>query len=175
MNPDDFNKILELQAIIDEWEEDFDRNSQIEQIDNKYLQQIYNLIDTWREKDRETGISRKGLLPTPIGRPISKPYYKEQASGGETQMNNKREAKPKEPLWLKPKWAIKEEIEKKIVEFIKTYKVNLTDTIYNSLSNSLPDYDFTKEDAIINLARWANDAIEKFLRKDLRKKWEAKL
>ena len=91
-------------------------------------------------------------------------------------MNDKKEPKPKEPLWLKPKWAIKEEIEKKIVEFIKTYKVNLTDTIYNSLSNSLPDdYDFTKEDAIINLARWANDAIEKFLRKDLRKKWEAKL
>ena len=61
MNPDDFNKMLELQAIIDEWEEDFDRNSQIEQIDNKYLQQIYNLIDTWREKDRETGISRMDL------------------------------------------------------------------------------------------------------------------
>jgi len=89
-------------------------------------------------------------------------------------MNDKKEPKPKEPLWLKPKWAIKEETEKKIVEFIKTYKVNFTDIIYNSLSDSLPDYDFTKEDAIINLARWANDAIEEFLMKDLIEKWEAR-
>jgi len=103
MNPNDFNKMLELQAIIEEWEEDFDRNSQIEQIDNKYLQQIYNLIDTWREKDRETGISQTNLCPKCNGwgsvynhREDSSIVYKciscgkifppqEQASGGDSK------------------------------------------------------------------------------------------
>ena len=63
---------------------------------------------------------------------------------------------------------------KLIAEFIQESKIDFTDVIYDSLRASLPDYDFTKEDAIINLARWANEDIEEFIMKELRKKWEAR-